>query len=152
MDWRLFYFNVTTCWDSDIPWKILTISSEIFLKVHQCILHISRAHISKIKMCYNVESSAYFFKGRRRSWHFKICISAPLVKPFRMYWKMLISYHSINEIWNNKQIIKQHSLFYQIYPTLRMNYLLSNIIVFRKQPFSSSVVVLGRNTVLSNDY
>ena len=61
MDWRLFYFNVTTYWDSDIPWKILTISSEIFLKVHQCILHISRAHISKIKMCYNAESSVYFF-------------------------------------------------------------------------------------------
>ena len=109
--------------------------------------------ISQKLKCVIMQNLRYiFFKGRRRSWDFKICISAPLVKSFRMYWKMLISYHSINEIWNNKQIIKQHSLFYQIYPTLRMNYLLSNISVFRKQPFSSSVVVLGRNTVLSNDY
>ena len=53
--------------------------------VSQCLLtnvsHISRAHISKSKSCFNEKSSTYFFQLRTKILtDFQICISVPLTK------------------------------------------------------------------------
>ena len=43
--------------------------------------HISRAHISKCKRCFNVKSSTYYFHMKAKIFtDFQICISVPLKK------------------------------------------------------------------------
>ena len=52
----------------------------LFLNICQQILHVSRAHISKRKMCFNVKSSIYYFHVKAKILaDFKICISVPAV-------------------------------------------------------------------------
>ena len=50
----------------------------MFVKKHS---RISRAHISKSKICFNVKSSAYYFRMKTKILaDFQICISVPLMK------------------------------------------------------------------------
>ena len=43
-------------------------------------MHISRAHISKSKKCFNVKCSAYYFHIKTKIFtDFQICISVPLI-------------------------------------------------------------------------
>ena len=47
--------------------------------VNKLFSHISRAHISKIKRCFNVKSSTYnFYMKTKILEDFEICISVPL--------------------------------------------------------------------------
>ena len=51
--------------------------------------HISRAHISKSKRCFNVKSSTYYFHMKTKILaDFQICISVPLTE----LWKVRLVY------------------------------------------------------------
>ena len=48
--------------------------------------HVSSAHISKSKMCFNVKSSTYYFHIKMKILtDFQICINVPLSKDFHSF-------------------------------------------------------------------
>ena len=48
--------------------------------------HVSSAHISKSKMCFNVKSSTYYFHIMMKILtDFQICINVPLSKDFHSF-------------------------------------------------------------------
>ena len=53
---------------------------------------ISRAHIPKIKMCFNVKSATYYFHMKMKILaDFQICISVPLKHNFISYMRATLS-------------------------------------------------------------
>ena len=86
------------------PWKIgFFWKSRLLFNIFYCFcmfvnkyfIHLSGAHNSKSKWCYNAELSAYYFYVKTKiSIDFQICISVPLIANLQnQKWRKIINSH-----------------------------------------------------------